>query len=360
MRHRCFIGVTATLAALAFLSGCSSPKVRFGYVATGQGIIGLRVDAGTGEGSEIFGSPYVALTNANFAASPSSAVVHPSNGLVYSAQQDINSISRFKISATGALTEVLPRTPLTTSSGQVGLFPGVMIMDKGGKYLFIANQVTNDIWVYSIGSAGTLTFVSSAQLGGSPSSMTLSASGNFLYVPVPTFSVIYVFSVNAGALTQVGNPFFVSGGIGNLAIEPNASFLFVPNPATNTVTVLRVQSDGSLAFSAGAFATGTTPLAAITNASGAYLYVANSGSNNLSEFQVDATTGELTVLTNSSVGTGTGPSQIVLDPDGNFIFVVNQKGNSISEFLQNSDGTLYTTGNQLSVTVTPRSFGITK
>jgi 6-phosphogluconolactonase (cycloisomerase 2 family) len=235
-----------------------------------------------------------------------------------------------------------------------------MIMDSSGKYLFVANQTSNDVWVFSIGSSGALTFVSSAQLDDSPSSLTLSASGNFLYVPVPTLNAIYVFSVNAGTLTEVGRPFVVAGGVGNLGIEPDGSFLFVPNPSTNTVTVLRIQSDGTLALSAGAFAVGTTPLAAMTNATGAFLYVANSGSSNLSQFQVATSTGELTALTSSVVGTGTGPSQIILDADGKYIFVVNDQSNTISEFLQNSNGTVFTSGNQLTVNVRPRSFSITK
>jgi 6-phosphogluconolactonase (cycloisomerase 2 family) len=353
--------VIVLLALFIFLPGCSSPKIRFGYVATGQGVFAFRIDAGTGAASEIFGSPFVTKTNANFAASASSAVVHPSNGVVYVANQDINSISRFKIdSTTGALTELTPRTPLTNSSGGVGLSPAFMIMDTVGKFLFVANTGTNDVWVFSIGDSGTLTFVSRAQLADSPSSLTLSASGNLLYVPVPTLSAIYVFSVSAGTLTQVGSPFRVSGGVGNLGIDPKASFLFVPNPSTNTVTVLRIQANGTLAFSAGAFATGTTPLAAATNPSGTFLYVANSGSANLSQFQLNTSTGELTALTNSVAATGTQPSQIILDPDTKFIFVVNQQSNTISEFSQNSDGTLFSNGSQVTLNVLPRSFSITK
>lgn len=360
-RKRHLFACLSTVLVVLCFSGCSSPKFRFGYVATGQGIFAFRVDAGTGAAAPVFGSPFVAKTNANFAASPSSVVVHPSNGLVYAAQQDINSISRFKIDkTTGSLSEVLPRTPLTTSSGGIGLSPVDMIMDSGGKYLFVANQTSNDIWVFSIGSSGALTFVSSAQLDGSPSSLTLSASGDFLYVPVPTFSAIYVFSVNAGSLTPVGRPFSVVGGVGRLGIEPDSSFLFVPNPSTNTVTVLRIQSDGTLALSSGAFATGITPVAASTNTTGAYVYVANSGATNLSQFQVNTSTGELTTLTSSAAGTGTQPSQIILDPGAKFIFVVNQQANTVSEFTQNSDGTLATTGNQITLSDLPRSFSITK
>src|SRR5947209_6717536 len=235
-----------------------------------------------GAGSLIFGSPFVTKIAPTQAASPASVIVHPSNDFLYAANQNTNTISLFKInSGTGALDEVLPRTALVTSSG-VGLSPGVMTMDSGGKYLFVGNQTTNDIWVYSIGSSGTLTFVSSA---------------------------------------QVGAPIIVNGGVGNLGIDPAGKFLYVPNPSLNTVTVMLIQSDGSLVQGPGLFVTGTSPVAAATTITGAFLYVANSASTNLSQFKVDTTTGALTALTTSAAGTGTNPESIVVDPDAKFIFV---------------------------------------
>ena len=355
------IGIFGLAVSVFTLAGCSSQKTRFGYVATEQGIYAFRVTAGNGSASQVFGSPFVAKTSANAAASASSVIVHPSNGLVYVANQDINSISQFKINpSTGALSEVLPRTALTSPPGAVGLSPAVMTMDSAGTLLFVGNQVTNDVWVFSIGSSGTLTFVSSAQLAAPPLGLTLAASGNFLYVPVPTFSAIYVFSVSSGALTQVGNPFIVSGGVGRVGIDPAGKFLYVPNPSTNTVTVLGIQSNGSLTLSAGSFAASTTPVAAATNSTGAYVYVANSGSANISQFQVNTTTGALTALTTSVASTGTQPSEIVLDPDAKFIFAVNQQSNTVTEYTVSSNGTLSSTGNSIQTDVSPRSFSITK
>lgn len=350
--------ITLTLAAV----GCSSSSaVRFAYVATGQGIYAFRMNSKTGEGSIVFGSPFLTELAPSTAASPSSVVVHPSNHFLYASNQDTSTISFFKInSATGALDEVLPRTALVTSSGGVGLSPAVMTMDSGGKYLFVGNQVTNDIWVYSIGSSGTLTFVSSAQVGASPASLTLSGSDGFLYVPVPTFSAVYVFSVSAGVLAQVGTPIIVNGGVGHLGIDPGGKFLYVPNPSLNTVTVLLIQADGSLAPGPGLFATGTSPVAAATNATGAFVYVANSASTNLSQFQVDTTTGALTALTTSVAGTGTNPESIVVDPDAKFVFVINEQSNSITEFTINTNGTLATTGNALQLSVVPRSLSLTR
>jgi 6-phosphogluconolactonase len=354
-------GAFAVFAIAVSLCACNTPKVRFGYIATGQGIYAFRIDAGTGASSQVFGSPFVSKTNSTAAASPSSVIVHPANGLLYATNQDINSISRFKIDkTTGALTEVLPRTPLTTASGGVGLSPAVMAMDSGGTFLFVGNQVTNDVWAFSIGTSGALTFVSSAPLAAPPLGLTLSASGNLLYVPVPQFSAIYVFSVNSGALTQVGSPFIVSGGVGRLGIDPAGKFLYVPNPAANTVTVLSIQPDGSLAFGAGSFATETTPIAATTNPAGAYLYVANAGSANVSQFQIDTSNGALTPLTTSTTSTGTQPSQFVADPEAKFLFIINQQANTVTEYTINTGGALASSGNTIQASVLPRSFSITR
>lgn len=357
---RTFLAAAVITLALAAV-GCSTPAVRFAYVATGQGIYAFRMNSKTGEGSFVFGSPFVTKIAPTAAASPSSVVVHPSNHFLYAANQNTSTISLFKINpTTGALDEVLPRTALVTSSGQVGLSPAVLTMDSGGKYLFVGNQITNDIWVYSIGSSGTLTFASSAQVGAGPASLTLSASDGFLYVPVPTFSAVYVFSVNAGVLTQVGTPTIVNGGVGQLGIDPQGKFLYVPNPSLNTVTVLLIQSDGSLVAGPGLFATGLSPVAAATNATGAFVYVANSDSTDLSQFKVDTTTGALTALTTSVAGTGTNPESIVVDPDAKFVFVINEQSNSITEFTINTNGTLATTGHALQLGVVPRSLSLTR
>ena len=124
--------------------------------------------------------------------------------------------------------------------------------------------------------------------------------------------------------------------------------------------MLNIQSDGSLTAGPGLFAAGTTPVAAATNTSGAFLYVANSGSTNLSQFQIDSATGVLTPITASVAGTGTDPEFITVDPKGKFIFVINVRSNTITEFTINKNGSLATTGNSLQLNVVPRSFSITR
>jgi 6-phosphogluconolactonase (cycloisomerase 2 family) len=60
------------------------------------------------------------------------------------------------------------------------------------------------------------------------------------------------------------------------------------------------------------------------------LYVANSGSNNVTGFTINAATGALTSLGNTA--TGTGPDYLDITPDGNFLYVGNGTGGTVSGF----------------------------
>ncbi len=119
-------------------------------------------------------------------------------------------------------------------------------------------------------------------------------------------------------------------------------------------------SAGAPSAGPGAFGTGTTPVAGITDPTGAYLYVANFGSSNVSQFKIDSTTGALTVFTTSTVSAGTHPLFEALDLTGKFLFVGNQGSSSISEFSFNTDGSLASNGNSIQLSVPPRSIAFTK
>src|SRR5262249_14170370 len=139
-------------------------------------------------------------------------------------------------------------------------------------------------------------------------------------------------------------------------------FLFVPNPSTGTVTVLLIQTSpaGSLATGPGAFATGTSPVAATTDLTGAFLYVVNFGSTSIDQYSIDGTTGELTKLTPTAPSGGTNETFIVPDPNGKYIYVGNQGSGSLSEFIVKSDGSLASTGNSVTLGMQPRSLAIEK
>jgi 6-phosphogluconolactonase (cycloisomerase 2 family) len=65
---------------------------------------------------------------------------------------------------------------------------------------------------------------------------------------------------------------------------------------------------------------------------GSFLYAANSGGSNISQYKVDSTTGLLTPLPTATVTAGAGPSFLTSDVTGNFVFVANVTAKTIVEF----------------------------
>jgi len=86
-----------------------------------------------------------------------------------------------------------------------------------------------------------------------------------------------------------------------------------------------------------------------------FAYVANSASNTVSIYRVDASTGQW--HPNGHAVTGDRPSAVTVDPSGQFAYVTNVYGNSISAYAVNaSNGALTKVGDDLpTVRIRPRS-----
>jgi 6-phosphogluconolactonase (cycloisomerase 2 family) len=158
-----------------------------------------------------------------------------------------------------------------------------------------------------------------------------------------------VFSVSGDALTEVpGSPFPVSPGAltgpgpAALAATSDGKFLYVANKFDSTIIQFSVNSDGTLTRVT-SYVAGTTPAAAAivaTSDQSNFLYVANSGSNNISAYaictQVSATcsaaNGTLSEVTNSPFSAGLKPVSIAASPDGAFLYVADESSNQVSQF----------------------------
>lgn len=352
----------ATIACHSFFSNTTSSHLA--YITTSNGILAFRIDNKTGASTSIFTAPFV------IGNSPAGIVVHPSNQFAYIANQLDDTISLLKIdSASGTLSEVMPRT-------QTGLGPGALALDQNGNFLFVAEQGSNDIRVFSVGTGGALSQVSTTPLGGPPIDLVMPLSGNFLYVTVPAFSDVFAFAVSSGALTPVpGSPFHISLGVATPGINQTGTFLYVPNPASGTISGFSVAANGALSQlitspyidCSGTCttlpATPPVPVAAVVDSSGRFLYVANSSSGGsstgLAQFSIDGSTGALTPLTATGPSAGTNPAFFVWDPDEKYLYVANVGSRSVSEFTMNSDGSLATTSNTIQTNSVPRGLALT-
>jgi len=364
--RRPFAASCALLLAASALS-CNTQSSHLAYVTAGaDGILAFRIKNGNGAITQVFTSPFLPQD------SVFGIVVHPSNQFAFVANQRDGSISQLSIDpVSGALTERLPRTP-------AGISPGPVVLNSDGSFLFVADQALNQVLVFSVSGSGSLTQVSTAAVGSTPTGLTLASSG-VLFVPVPNFSALYVFTVNAGTLTPVCfgaspvcSPFVINKGVApSLGVDPGGKFLYVPNPAASTVSGFVIGSGGTLTPVPGIdFSTGTAssngtvtsnvPVAAAVDPTGKFLYVANSNTTTASAFNIDPNTGDLTAFTTAPPGVGSKPEFITFDPDNKFMYVFDSGSRSITQLLINSNGSLSSTGNSMSIGSVPRGLAITK
>jgi 6-phosphogluconolactonase len=170
----------------------------------------------------------------------------------------------------------------------------------------------------------------------------------FSYVANAGDNTISAYTVDAtsGALAAVGTPLATGTSPHAIVGTQDKKYVFVGNEGSNDLSAFAVSSaSGALTAVPGSpFAAGTDPKALAlldtrplyplgTCCLGTYLYVANAGSDTVSAFAVDPSTGSLTPLSPATFATGKGPSSIAVDPIGRFIYVANNGGsNDVSVF----------------------------
>jgi len=173
---------------------------------------------------------------------------------------------------------------------------------------------------------------------------------DYSYVTNAADNTLSTYRVDAttGALTVVGTP--IATGASPYAIvgldTGDQRFVFVGNEGSNDVSAFVVNSaTGALTAVPGSpFAAGTDPkaMAWATAFEGGYnLYVANAGSDNVSVYAIDYSTGALTALPGSPVAVGRSPTSIVIDSNLGYAFVANNgDSNDISAFSIDTAGAL--------------------
>ncbi|MFI5089261.1 MAG: lactonase family protein [Terriglobales bacterium] len=132
-----------------------------------------------------------------------------------------------------------------------GTNPVAMAMDSSGKFLFVADSVTNTVAAFSIGSTGQLAAVGAPlATGTTPVSVRVHPTGNFLFTANQGSNDVSAFSFDSsGALTKLsGAPFSVLPGTGPsyVATDTSGSFLFVANRDTSNISVFSIDSSGAL------------------------------------------------------------------------------------------------------------------
>ena len=267
------------------------------------------------------------------------------SGLVLVSSQGDNTLLAYKADLnSGKLTQIDTSTSTTD-------LPTAVIFDPGGAFAYVATNPASGngkITAYPVDNDGKLRGAgSSADAGLQPIAMALDGAGH-LFVANEASDTVSVFSVSAGSITGVGT-FPTGSAPSSVTVEPGGKFLYVTNQGDNTVSAYAIDGSGNLSelvLKGSPYPTATAPSgsAVATTATGTYLYVANSGSNNITAFVVCLTTiapcttpdGSLSGVAASPFGAGLKPVGIVVDPTNTFVYAVNQSSNQISQYRLNA------------------------
>jgi 6-phosphogluconolactonase len=359
IKFRRFAALATGIAAGLFLMSCGTTSRSAGVLlATSRGaslIDSFGVNLNSGALTQIHTAAQVPSGTA-----PTAIIVDSTGSTAYVANVAISSpttsagaISAYKINSGGTLTA-------TGGNVATGADPVALAMDPGGKFLFVANQGSNNVSVFSIGSAGSLTEVAGSPFATGTAPLPPSnalpvpagvavSSGNFVYVSNQGQNTISAFSLdtNSGALTPIAGSPFAAGtspsGLGALLTTSNISILFAANQGSNNVSVFNVNTDGSLTDVTGSpYSAGLGPIALTVDPTRSFLYVVDKTSNQLTGYKVNPGSGALTALSPSTVSTGTNPVAVAFQPGGNgctgnacmsnFLYVANIGNDTISGF----------------------------
>ncbi len=188
-------------------------------------------------------------------------------------------------------------------------------------------------------------------------SITADPSGKFAFVAYSLVSghvQTYAINASTGEMTSVGT--IAAGSYpSSIAVDPTGRFAYVANNGSDNVSAYTINTTtGALTAVAGSpFASGGQPNGIAIDPTGKFAYVANGGS--VSAYTIDATTGALTAVTGSPFATGTGSQSLTVDPTGKFVYVQGGSDNVAAYTIHATTGALTAvTGSPFATGTQPR------
>jgi DNA-binding beta-propeller fold protein YncE len=245
-------------------------------------------------------------------------------------------VAMFTISTAGVWT---PTSPATIN---IGDYPGTMVIDPLGKFVFLDGYDSGDTFVYAINSStGVLTaaFTYNATIyDESSQGLAIDPTGSFLYVVNTGTNTVSNFVVNrtTGVLSP-GPTATIS--VGNqpvgIVVDPSGKFLYVSNDLSGTIDMFSInQSTGAPTPLTPATVTACEGFTPRFDPTGEYLFDPCSNGTGVGIFALNQTTGILTLVGNPNVPipTGNGPTDSAVTIDGKFAYILNRSDGSISMY----------------------------
>jgi 6-phosphogluconolactonase len=290
------------------------------------------------------------------AALPTLVAAQPNNpaGAVFvmSNAADKNEVIAFERAANGTLGDSVSYDTHGRGSGGITdplESQGSLTLSQDRSLLFAVNAGSGDITVFNVHKSAALTFRGKTPSGGAQPS-AIAESRNLVYAlnSGGAGSLVGFHLDNNGQLDQIKNSTaFLTGtttGGASLAFSPDGQFLVVTERVANNIDVFHVQPDGTLSPivvnpnpAPGTFSVAFAPNgAAIVSETGPAS--ATNGSA-ISSYKVNSN-GTVTAITHSLPTFAAGNCWDAITPDGRWVYVSNSGSDNISGFNIGKDGTL--------------------
>lgn len=268
----------------------------------------------------------------NTGTMPSFMIMNTSQQYLYVADEYDNTISQFKIGTDGVLTEIASAIATEDTPVHLALSPD-------GKFLYASSMTEPNITRFSIGDDGTLSLSGLIPYADASLGIHFSPSGEFAYVISHYTDSISQFRLQSDGSFQALTPASVqaescpSGPVGITQLT-QGSFLYAASCWTDLVESFAIGSDGTLNKKA-TIATGVAPQGLLI--SGSQMFVANSGSSDISLYSIQQD-GLLVHQSPTSVSAGIAPVGMAVNATSTFAYVVDSGADQILRFKISSQG----------------------
>lgn len=335
--------------------GCSEVQTtkEIIYVGTfsGRGSRGLYVfefDRNTGRLTEI--QTVGDREGPNFQAlHPEKNYLYSVSGEAYSEDTNHGTITAYKINRqTGMLIRINERSV-------EGQGPAHVSIDPKGRFAYVSNYGAGNLSVFLINDDGSLSEAADViqhkgssinqqrQNGPHVHSVIPSADGRFIYVSDLGIDRVMIYEVNqtTGELNPAEQPFVENtpgSGPRHFTIHRSGEFAYSAEELSSTVAVFQVnQSTGALTqiqridMLPDDFEGDNTAADIHISPDGKFLYASNRGHESLVMYEIDESTGELT-LAGHEPTRGRHPRNFMIDREGEFILVANRDDDNVAIF----------------------------
>jgi 6-phosphogluconolactonase (cycloisomerase 2 family) len=295
---------------------------------------------------------------------PEYVTIDPSGQFAYVANKGSSNISIYNVNAsTGALTPLAASSKMITGNSptSIAISKGATSLSYVPKFTYAVNNVSNTVSTYRF-FGNTTTHAAVALPTGStePVSIAVDPAGEFAYVTNQnggSTGTVTVYSINAshGGLTFVKTEGLIETELSSVVVDPSGQFIYVLSDQLDQVFSFLITDDGTFG-SGSSTATGLDPSFLAIDPSGKFAYVANSGSDTISMYSIDTSTGALTGQ--GSVEAGNSPSAIAIAPSGQFAYVIGTSSSEVLSYtINNGTGALAQTA-AIDTGVAPLSIAI--